>query len=76
MKKVVRYKQGESIPDGARFLYSNAGKEEVGSRYSIEPNPSDLMNYIPIFGSIFGSDRVYRHTYYRQVVYNYYEIDV
>lgn len=74
MRKILKIKADETIPDGAKYLYSNQELDHSRSYTYEEINTSDPVNYIPILGNIFGTNRVMRRTPY--VTVHYYEIEI
>lgn len=52
---IIKIKDGDKVPDGAKYLTSTKERDWANASYYERINARDPMNYIPLFGSLFGT---------------------
>ncbi len=67
MKKIIKLREGDAIPEGAKYLHTEREPNQERVRYEWRQTPG-IMGAIPIFGT----DTLYRITPVETV--HYYEV--
>lgn len=70
MKRIITVKEGDTVPDGARYLHTSEEIEERNVRYEWHPSPG-IRGMIPIFGM----ETQYKIYDRVKVITHHYEID-